>query len=116
MAVPGALEALDAVDEPAAAGFHETEADFGISIEDAVEQDAGEVDHLAEGMAERVDRRVGRHVVQAHVVMHAAVDADAAAETVGFFVDRPVLVVAEMVLRARRRRCSAAWRRKSPVL
>ena len=100
MAIPGALEALDAVDEPAGAGFHETEANFGILVEDAVKQNAGEVDHLAEGMAERVDRRVRRHVVQAHVIVHAAVDADAAFKSIGFLIDRPVFFVAEMILRA----------------
>ena len=51
-------------------------------------------------MAEGVDRSIGGHIVQTHMIVHAAVDADAAFETVGFFVDRPVFFVAEMVLRA----------------
>ena len=34
------------------------------------------------------------------MIVHAAVDADAAFEPIGLFVDRPVLIVAEMILRA----------------
>src|SRR5690348_822841 len=37
MAIPGALEPFDAVDEPARARFHKTEADVGVFIEDAIE-------------------------------------------------------------------------------
>ena len=34
------------------------------------------------------------------MIVDAAVNADAAAETIGLFVDRPVFFIAEMILRA----------------
>src|SRR4249919_43922 len=55
MAVPRALEALDAVDEPTRSRLHEAEANFGIFVEDAVKEDAGEVNHLAKRMPQRIN-------------------------------------------------------------
>ena len=41
VAVPGALEAFEAADEPGAAGLEEAEARVGVLVEHAVEDDAG---------------------------------------------------------------------------
>src|SRR5678815_2188776 len=98
MAIPGALEAFDAVDEPARARFHETEAHLGIFIEHAVEQNPAEIHHLSEWMAERVHRRIRRHIIEAHVIVHAAVNADAALQAIGFLVNWPITYVTDIDL------------------
>ena len=104
VAVPRALEALQAAHEPGAARFEEAVLRVRVALQHAVEHDAGEVHHLAERVAERVHRSVRAHVVQPHVVVHAAVDADGAAEAVRLLVDRPVLRVAQVVLQLERAR------------
>src|SRR5437867_8747952 len=71
--VPGALEALDAVDEPTRSGLHEAEADFGIFVEHAVKKNDGEVDYLAKRMPQCVDERVRAHVIQSHEIVDPAV-------------------------------------------
>ena len=81
---------------------------FGKFIEDAVKDHAAEGNHLAEGMAQGVHRRVGTQIVEAQILVGAAVDADGAAEAVGFFVDRPVALVAQVGLNAGRRQHGAA--------
>ena len=68
MSFPTAIEAFEASLQPRHAGFHKTDAQVGILIEDAVEDNAGERHHLADGMAEAVDRRVGREPIHARVL------------------------------------------------
>ena len=53
---PRTVEAFQAHQQPSHAAFHETEFDFGETIEDAVKDQAGEGNHLAERVAERVHR------------------------------------------------------------
>src|SRR5215510_3641007 len=98
MAVPGTLEALETIDEPTGTGLHKAEADFWILIENAIKENAREVDHLAKRMPQGVNRGVRAHVIQPHVIVDPAVDADTACESIRFFVDRPVALVPQLVL------------------
>src|SRR4029453_16535877 len=113
VAAPGALEALDAVDEPTRSGLHEAEANFWICVEDAPKKKTGEVDHLPKRVPQRIDGRIGAHVIQTHMVMHPAVNADAALQTIGLFIDWPVAIVTQLILlsygaRARQHRTAEA--------
>ena len=58
-----AVEPFQAYQEPGDASLHEAEPDIGESVADAVKDDAGERDHLAKGMAQRVDRRIRTHII-----------------------------------------------------
>ena len=49
-------------------------------------------------MTQRVHRRVRIHVVETHMIVNAAVDADGAFEPIRFLIDRPIAFVAEMIL------------------
>src|SRR5262249_6333120 len=98
VAVPRALEALEAIDEPTGAGLHKAEADFWILIENAIKENAREVDHLAKRMPQCVNGGVRAHVIQPHMIVDPAVDADTACESIRFFVDRPVALVPQLVL------------------
>ena len=48
-----------------------------------------------------MDRRIRAHIVQPQVFVGAAVDADAAAESIGLFIDGLVALVAQVRLDAR---------------
>ena len=56
MSFPGAVEALQAHQQPGNATFHKAEFHVGIFVEDAIKDDAAEGDHLAERMAQGMDR------------------------------------------------------------
>ena len=96
VAGPGAGETLEAGEQPRAASFQEADAQPRKLVQDAVEDDAGETDHLAHGVAQGVDRRVGRQVVHEHPLVAAAVDADGASQPLRFPVDGPVTLGAQM--------------------
>ena len=83
MGFPGAVEAFQADEKPSHAAFHETELDVGKLIENAVEDHAAKGDHLAEGMAEGMNRGIRGHVIEPQILVGAAVDADGAAQFVG---------------------------------
>ena len=97
---PAAVEALEAGVDPGHAPFHEADTHVGVTVEQPVEHEAGEAHHLAEGVAEAVDGRVGSQVVHAQALVGAAVDSEAAAQPVGLGVDRPILLAAQMALEA----------------
>ena len=96
MGFPGTVEAFQANQEPSHAAFHETKLDVRKLIEDAVENHTAERNHLAEGMAQRVNRRIGGHVIESQVLVGAAVDADGAAQFVCRFINRPIALVTEL--------------------
>ena len=73
---------------------------IGILFEDAVKDNAGKRHHLADRMAQAVDRRVGRKPIHAQSFVGAAMNTDAAAELARFFVKRPVFFIAQMALEA----------------
>src|SRR5262249_21496812 len=98
VAVPRTLEALEAIDEPTGAGLHKAEADFWILIENAIKKNAREVDHLAKRMPQCINGSIRAHVIQSHVIVDPAVDADTACESIRFFVHRPVTLVPQLVL------------------
>jgi hypothetical protein len=56
---PGPVEAFQADQHPRDAAFHEAELHVRELVEDAVKDHAAERNHLAERMAERMNRRVG---------------------------------------------------------
>src|SRR5262249_34205999 len=98
MAVPGTLEALETIDEPTGTGLHKAEADFWILIENAIKENAREVDHLAKRMPQGVNGGVRTHVIQSHVIVDPTVDADTTCESICFFVNRPITLVPQLVL------------------
>ena len=102
MGFPGAVETFQAKEKPSNAAFHETKLNVGELVEDTVEHQAAKGNHLAEGMAKRVDRRVGGQIVQAHVFVGAAVDGDRTTQLVRPFIDWPVALVAQIGLDSRR--------------
>ena len=104
----GTVETLQAHQQPGHAPFQETDAHVGVLVEDAVEDDAAEGDHLPEGMAQRMDRGVRMQVVHAQVLVRTAVDAQATAQPVGLLVDGPVVLVTQMELDSRGRQHGAA--------
>src|SRR4029453_4660523 len=57
-------------------------------------------------MTERVPRRVRIHVVETHMIVNAAVDADGALEPIRFLIDWPIAFVAKMILALHR---PGAW-------
>src|SRR5919197_161332 len=50
------------------AGIHEAETNLGIFVENAVEENARKVHHLAERMAKRVNGCIWAHVIQTHMI------------------------------------------------
>ena len=64
MGFPGTVETFQANEKPSYAAFHKTELDVGKLVEDAVEDHAAEGDHLAEGMSQRVNRRIRAQIIQ----------------------------------------------------
>lgn len=67
----GAVEALQAQEQPGDASLHEADPDIGELVTDAVEDDAGEADHEAERVAQGVDRCIGIEVIHAEVLVGA---------------------------------------------
>src|SRR5688572_3926711 len=108
MSFPAAIETFETSLQPGHARFHETDAEIGILVEQAIKNYSCERHHLAERMAEAVDRRIGRQIIHAQTFMRAAVHSDAAAETIGLGIDRPIFLAAQMTLEAGRRQHHAA--------
>src|SRR6266850_8571089 len=79
MGFPASVESFKTGLQPRDAGFHKADAEIRIFVEYAVEDNAGERDHLAERMAQTVDRRVRRKIVHPQAFMGTTVNADAAA-------------------------------------
>src|SRR5207253_8917361 len=61
---PRAVEAFQAGQQPGHAAFHEAELGIGKLVKNSVEDYAGKGDHLAERMAESMNRRVRGHIIE----------------------------------------------------
>ena len=95
-----AVEPVHEKRHPGGAAFEKTDAQFGETIEDAVGQHRRGLGHDAERMAERMHGIVNADGVHAQMMQRADVDAERRVQLLGFFVNRPVNLRAEVAFDA----------------
>src|SRR6266545_3063633 len=96
MGFPTAVKTFETSLQPRNASLHETDAHIRALFEDTVKDNARERDHLAERVTKPVDRSVWSEIVHAQALVGAAMDPQAAPQSVSFSVNRPILFRAKM--------------------
>src|SRR5262249_52819191 len=86
----GRVQTFKQQQQPGDPAFQEGDADPRETFEDAVVNDVRAVDRETPGMAEGVHGHVHIHVIHAEAVVCPAMDGQAAAESIGLGINRPV--------------------------